>query len=65
MRETAPEIFGKDIPRIRVIVRKRPLNKKESQKNEMDIIDIRNNDTIIVKELKYLLDKMQTQSRYD
>jgi hypothetical protein len=40
------------IPKIRVIVRKRPLNKKEVSKNEMDIIDIRNSNTVIVKELK-------------
>jgi hypothetical protein len=40
------------IPKIRVVVRKRPLNKKEAQRSEMDIIEIRNNNTVIVKELK-------------
>ncbi len=40
------------IPKIRVIVRKRPLNKKETAKNEMDIIDIRAGNTVVVKELK-------------
>lgn len=40
------------IPKIRVAVRKRPLNKKEALRNEMDIIDIRSSNTIIVKELK-------------
>ena len=40
------------IPKIRVVVRKRPLNKREISKNEMDIIDIRNGNSVIVKELK-------------
>ena len=43
---------NRDIPKIRVIVRKRPLVKKELQKNEMDIIEMRNSNTVIVKELK-------------
>jgi hypothetical protein len=40
------------IPKIRVAVRKRPLNKKEIMKNEMDIIEIKNGNSLIVKELK-------------
>ncbi len=40
------------IPKIRVAVRKRPLNKKEQGRNEMDIIDIRGGNQVIVKELK-------------
>ncbi len=39
------------IPKIRVAVRKRPLNRKEAQRSEMDIIDIRGS-TVTVKELK-------------
>ncbi len=39
------------IPKIRVIVRKRPINKKEATKGETDVIDNKNN-TVIVKELK-------------
>jgi hypothetical protein len=39
------------IPKIRVAVRKRPLNKKEAQRSEMDIIDIKGN-SVMVKELK-------------
>lgn len=39
------------IPKIRVAVRKRPLNKKEAQRSEMDIIDIKDN-SVMVKELK-------------
>ena len=42
----------KDIPRIRVIVRKRPLSKKEQTKNDMDIIEIKSTSNLIVKELK-------------
>lgn len=42
----------KEIPKIRVIVRKRPCSKKEIQKNDIDIIEKRGNNTIIVKELK-------------
>lgn len=45
-----------NIPKIRVAVRKRPLNKKEISKNEMDIIDIRNGNTVVVKELKNKVD---------
>ena len=41
------------IPKIRVIVRKRPLNKKEQDKNETDIIEItdknKKNDYIKIK----------------
>lgn len=43
---------SRELPKIRVIVRKRPLGKKELLKNEMDIIEMRNSNTVIVKELK-------------
>jgi hypothetical protein len=43
---------SKDIPKIRVIVRKRPPNKKELQRNDIDIIESRGAQTLIVKELK-------------
>lgn len=39
------------IPKIRVIVRKRPINKREALKGESDVIENKNN-TVIVKELK-------------
>jgi hypothetical protein len=42
----------KDTTKIRVIVRKRPLNKKEVTKNEIDIIEMRGTGSLIVKELK-------------
>ena len=45
-----------EIPRIRVIVRKRPLSKKEQERNEMDIIDIKSKQTLVVKELKTKVD---------
>ena len=44
------------IPKIRVIVRKRPLNKKEQDKNETDIIEIKDKKTLTVKEIKTTLD---------
>ena len=44
------------IPKIRVIVRKRPLGKKELAKNDQDVVDIRNNRQVVVKELKVKVD---------
>lgn len=46
----------KDIPKIRVAVRKRPMNSKEMQKNDIDIIECKTNQTLIVKELKNKVD---------
>ena len=40
------------IPKIRVVVRKRHANQKELQQNDIDIIESKNNNTIVVKELK-------------
>lgn len=45
-----------EIPRIKVIVRKRPLNKKESSRNDLDIIDVKSKQTLHVKELKTKVD---------
>jgi hypothetical protein len=45
------DIF-KDNSKIKVIVRKRPINKKELSKNEMDIIEMRTTTSVVVKELK-------------
>lgn len=39
-------------PKIKVCIRKRPLNKKESTKNDIDIIDVRTSQSVIVKEMK-------------
>jgi len=39
--------------RIRVVVRKRPVSKKEKSKNDVDIMERRGTQTVAVKELKY------------
>ena len=44
------------IPKIRVIVRKRPLNKKEQSRGDNDVVDIRNHHQVVVKELKQKVD---------
>jgi len=44
------------IPKIRVIIRKRPLSQKEILKSDTDIIEIRNQNKVIVKELKQKFD---------
>jgi hypothetical protein len=36
-------------PKIRVLVRKRPMNKKELAKGEVDIVTITKDQTVIVK----------------
>ena len=36
-------------PKIRVLVRKRPLNKKEVSRNETDIVTITKDQTVIVR----------------
>ena len=46
----------KDVPKIRVIVRKRPLSKREIQKNDIDNIEIVKSNKLVVKELKNKLD---------
>lgn len=42
----------KEPPKIRVVVRKRPLNAKESKKNDQDVLEIITEQSLIVKELK-------------
>lgn len=42
----------KEPPKIRVVVRKRPLTKKELAKNDQDVLDVIAEDSLIVKELK-------------
>ena len=41
------------IPKIRVVVRKRPLGSKEVAKKENDIVDVQDMNTVVVKELRY------------
>lgn len=40
-------------PRIRVVVRKRPLTQKELRKQDTDIVRCHNNQQLAVEELKY------------
>lgn len=41
-----------NIPKIRVIIRKRPLGKKELSKGDNDIVDVRGAQTAVVRETK-------------
>ena len=49
-------ILSTPIQKIKVIIRKRPLNSKESLKGEIDIISIKDNSRVIVSEQKVGLD---------
>ena len=49
-------ILNTPIPKIKVIIRKRPLNQKEIAKGETDIISIKDNSRVIVSEQKVGLD---------
>ena len=49
-------ILNTPIPKIKVIIRKRPLNTKEINKKEIDIISIKDNSLVIVSEQKIGLD---------
>ena len=49
-------ILNTPIPKIKVIIRKRPLNSKEAIKGEIDIISIKDNSKVIVSEQKVGLD---------
>ena len=51
--EDSPFQFMDNTPKIRVIIRKRPLGKKELQKNDQDIIEAKGPQTLAVRELKY------------
>ena len=43
---------AREAPKICVVVRKRPLSKKEIQKNDPDIVEERDANSIVVKEFK-------------
>lgn len=49
----------KDPPRIKVVVRKRPLSEREEKKNDIDIVDKNAETSIIVKERKEKVDLTQ------
>ena len=40
------------IPKIRVCIRKRPLNKKETNANEKDVVEVKIPDEVFVREQK-------------
>ncbi len=53
-KKTAMDILNnhKEPPKIRVVVRKRPLNGKELKRADQDVLDIVDVGSMIVKELK-------------
>lgn len=44
--------FLDNIPKIRVAIRKRPMTKKELSKNDVDIVEARGPQTVVVRETK-------------
>lgn len=44
------------LPKIRVVVRKRPMNRKELDKKDPDILRIESDNTLVVQELKQKVD---------
>ena len=50
--DLADEDWTDNAPKIRVVIRKRPLGKKEMQRGEPDIIDIRGDQTVVARETK-------------
>lgn len=41
-------------PKIRVVIRKRPLNRKEAARGEQDVVEVAHSNEVIVREQKYL-----------
>ena len=56
LNQDLTSILKTPIPKIKVIIRKRPLNSKEINKKEIDIISIKDNSLVIVSEQKIGLD---------
>jgi len=50
------EDWTDNAPKIRVVIRKRPLGKKELMKNDLDIADIRGPQTVVIRETKLKVD---------
>ncbi len=42
-----------DQPKIRVVVRKRPLTRKEQNMREQDVVEVWQGNTVVVREMKY------------
>ena len=55
-RDTLSEILSIEIPKTKVIVRKRPLNQKELSQKEVDNISIVDKNKVVITELKKKLD---------
>jgi len=53
--EDSNQLFD-NTPKIRVVIRKRPLSRKETQKNDSDIVDVRGTHTAVVREMKTKVD---------
>ncbi len=51
-------ISSDNTPKIRVVVRKRPLSKKEINRGDPDIVEVRQPNTIIVRETKLVNKKI-------
>lgn len=54
--ESSQYLDANKMPKIRVVVRKRPLNERELQKNDSDVVEPINDTTLIIKELKEKVD---------
>ena len=46
------KMSDKPIPKINVVIRKRPLSRKELASNDVDICEVRMKNSVIVRELK-------------
>lgn len=46
----------KETPKIRVVVRKRPLGSKELKNGDIDVLEVKNERSLVVKELKLKVD---------
>jgi hypothetical protein len=47
-----PSNLPSNLPKIRVVVRKRPINSKEKGRNDKDIVEVKDESTLTVKEIK-------------
>ena len=50
------DIENYNAPKISVVIRKRPVSKKEQTKNDLDIIEVRGAQTVAVRETKQKVD---------
>ena len=45
-----------NLPKIQVLIRKRPLNQKEQNRSEKDVVDVFNHKELVLKEIKTKVD---------